>query len=310
MNLKQEDTIMNKSVVRAGQLQRITSSAGIHMTGFHAAASPDSPIIICLHGLSGSLDTSFVFDFLSSPSLVNTHILSIASSAHGNIALSTRDNPPGYYLSGSAFEFFHDCIVDIAAWVDYASQHTRGPIILLGHSLGASKITHYLAHTADERIQGAILASAPDLKGAFWAMHGQTKADEYLALAKSKVASGQGRELMPETCVVGILQQRISAQTLVDRFEDGQAADCFNFFDRHSHTAFQDLSKVHVPILSIYGTTGEIVGQGDVHRAQTLLQQHALACPAFTHLIVPGNHWYVGCEEQVAQAIGQWLPSL
>ncbi len=301
---------MNNKISRTGQLQRITSSAGIHMTGFHAAAGSSDPMLICLHGLSGSLDTSFVFDLLSAPELASTHIVSMASSAHGNIALSTRNDPPGYYLSGSAFEFFTDSVADISAWVNYARQHTSGPIILLGHSLGASKVTHYLAHTQDPQVSGLVLASAPDLKGAFWAMHGAANADEFLRQAQEKVAAGQGRELMPETCVVGILRQRISAQTMVDRFAPGKAADTFDFFERQSDTAFHDLARITQPILSIYGSSGEIVGEGDVEKALSLLQQHARSCSDFSSLVLPANHWYVGSEPQLAQELGRWISTL
>ncbi|MFU2053183.1 alpha/beta hydrolase [Bordetella hinzii] len=295
---------------RSGRLARVRSRAGVEMTGLHAPADGQAPLLLCLHGLSGNLGTSFVVDFLSAPELEGVHLLTVESSAHGNIAMARRGDPPRYSLGGSAFEIFDECIGDLAAWVDYAASKTRGPIILLGHSLGAAKVVRYQAETADPRVRGLVLASAADLKGAFWAMHGDASATRFMDEARAMLRRGEGRALMGEDCVVGLLKQRISAATFIDRFEDGKPSDVFDFFGRGSIRAFDDLAKVTLPLLALYGSSGEIVGGGDVARALSLLEQRAARCPAFSSAIVPGNHWYLGSEPLVAQTIAAWLAGL
>ena len=292
---------------RAGHLVRVVTGQGMELSGFHAMAGEDAPLLLCLHGLSGGLDTSFVFDFLSTPSLGDCHLLTITCSGHGNIAMARAGDPPAYRLGGSAFEYFDDCVPDLAAWVDYARAHTRGPIVLLGHSLGASKVAHYAGQTQDERVHGVVLASAPDLKGAFIALHGAERVQAYLEQARAMVAQGRGASLMDESCVIGLLRQRVSAQTLVDRFGEGKPADTFDFYHRNSAAAFQALGRISAPVLAIYGHQGEIVGPGGTGEAIALLRRHAARAAAFDSLVVPGNHWYMGAERQAAEGIAQWM---
>jgi len=292
---------------RPGHLVRVVSSKGVELSGFHATAKPDAPLLLCLHGLSGGLDTSFVFDFLAGSALDDCHILTITCSGHGNIAMSRAGDPLMYRLDGSAFERFEDCVPDLHAWVDYAARHTQGPIILLGHSLGASKVLHYLAQTADERVKGLVLASAPDLKGAFIALHGAERFQAFMDEARARVEAGKGRSLMDEECVIGLLRQRVSAKTLLDRFDEGRVADTFDFYDRKSASAFEDLRRITSPVLSIYGSQGEIVGPGGVPAAIQLLRTHAARAAAFDSLVVDGNHWYMGAEREVADGIVRWM---
>lgn len=293
---------------RAGHLVRVHSPTHVEMSGFHAPAASHAPLLLCLHGLSGHMDTSFVFEFLKADApLKDVHILSVTCSGQGNISMARQGQPLGYRLGGSAFEQFEDCVGDLAAWVDFAASCTSGPVILLGHSLGASKVVHYLAKTQDPRVGGMVLASAPDLKGAFIALHGPERFEGFMAEARAKVANGEGRSLMGEDCVIGLLRQRVSAQTLLDRFESTSAADTFDFFDRGAAPAFVALAQVATPILAVYGQQGEIVGGGDTASALKALHHYAAGAPSFDQLVVAGNHWYVGAEAVLAQKLAGWI---
>lgn len=299
-----------KTEPRSGRLVRVRTAQHIELTGFHAPApAADAPLLICLHGLSGNFDTSFTFDFLQSANLADMHLLSIGCSGHGNIAMSRVGAEPAYQLIGSAFERFDDCIADLAAWMDFASRAQSGPIVLMGHSLGASKVLRYAASSQDPRVRGLVLASAADLRGAFFASHGEEKAAAFLAEARERVEAGQGRTLMGEDCVLGLLRQRISAQTLLDRFEEGQPADTFDFHARRSTQAFRDLSAVTAPVLALYGSEGEIVGSAGVRGALDLLRSHATAAASFSSAVLGGNHWYMGYEDQAAAAMADWMTS-
>ncbi|MET4577041.1 alpha/beta hydrolase [Ottowia thiooxydans] len=292
---------------RAGHLVRVISPSGVEMCGFHTRARSDAPLLLCLHGLSGHLDTSFVFEFFKTTSPLSTfHVLSIASSGQGNISMARQGHLLEYRLGGSAYERFEESVGDLATWIDYATKCTSGPIILLGHSLGASKVTHYLAQTQDARVKGLVLASAPDLKGAFVALHGKQRFENFMAEARAKVAQGEGRSLMGEDCVIGLLRQRVSAQTLLDRFEEASAADTFDFFGRESSTAFLALEQVTTPILAVYGQHGEIVGESGTASALGLLKKKAVRAASFESLIVAGNHWYMGAEAALATELARW----
>jgi len=295
---------------RSGRLVRVRTAQHVELTGFFSPAPGErAPLLISLHGLSGNFDTSFTFDFLQSADLAGIHLLSVGCSGHGNIAMSRVGETPAYRLTGSAFEYFDDCVPDLAAWMDFASDAQAGPIVLMGHSLGASKVLRYTAVTGDPRVRGLVLASAADLRGAFFALHGEDKAAAFLAQARSLVNAGQGRTLMGEDCVLGLLRQRISAQTLLDRFEEGQPADTFDFHGRQSAQAFRDLSAVTAPLLALYGSEGEIVGSAGVRGALELLRSHARSAASFNSAVLGGNHWYMGHEDEAAAVIADWVAS-
>ena len=72
----------------------------------------------------------------------------------------------GKFLDGKAeFEKFEDCIKDIKAFVDFAEKEGFSEIVLLGHSLGCSKVAYYYYKTHDKRIKKIIFASQADMVG-------------------------------------------------------------------------------------------------------------------------------------------------
>jgi hypothetical protein len=106
--------------------------------------------------------------------------------------------------------------------------------------------------------------------------------------------------------VIGLLKQRISAGTVLDRFEAGKPADQFDFYGRGSTTAFRDLSAVDRPILVIYCKVGELVGPNGVDTAIETLRRRAVRAPAFESLVVDGGHWYMGWEDDAMGTLLRW----
>ena len=159
----------------------------------------------------GSFETNFVFNLLDLPGIERFNVLSTTSSGHGNIATTRRGDPLRFKLTGSAFEIFTDCVPDLAAWLDFAQARSRGPIVLWGHSLGSSKVTHYLAQTGDPRVAGLVLASPSDVTGGFMDNVGRDNVPRFIEQARAHVAAGRPEQIMPDDCVIGLLKQRISA---------------------------------------------------------------------------------------------------
>ena len=218
---------------RHGALARVLTEQKYELTGFYAPADhANAPTILYTHGLSGSFETNFIFDLLDLPGIERFNVLSTTSSGHGNIATTRRGDPLLFRLTGSAFETFTDCVPDLAAWIDFAAANSSGPVILWGHSLGSSKVTHYLAKTGDERVAGLVLASPSDVTGGFMDNVGGDKVPGFVEQARAHVAAGRPQQLMGDDCVIGLLKQRISAATVLDRFEDGKPADQFDFYGR------------------------------------------------------------------------------
>src|SRR5258708_32435015 len=222
---------MSRATKRLGELVRVTVRRGTRAMGWVAAAAKDGlPTLIYTHGLSGSYDTNFNYNLLDLPEAQAFNILLTTSTGHGNIATTRRGDPPAIRLTGSAFEVFTDCLADLKAWIDFASAQREGPIVLWGHSLGASKVTHYLAETNDPRIRALALASPSDVPGGFSDNVGLDKVPGFIAMARAHVAAGQPEKLMPDDCVIGLLRQRISAGEMLLRLLAGGAAVGVGFF--------------------------------------------------------------------------------
>jgi pimeloyl-ACP methyl ester carboxylesterase len=291
---------------RLGRLVRVTTSTEAELTGFYAPADqPDAPTLIYFHGLSGDFDTNFIFHMLAQTEAANLNILSTKSSGHGNIATTRRGTPPVYKLTGSAFETFADCVHDIESWVDLAARHSAGPIVLMGHSLGASKVPHYMARARDERVKAVVLCSPSDNPGGYEASVGSERFKGFLKLARESVAAGDPRKLMPDDCTIGLLKQRVAAGTFLDRFEKGKPADAYDFFDRGSEQAFKDFETIAVPVFILYADAGELVGEIGSEGAIELLRERSRA-PSLDSLIVSGGHWYFGSEDKAMGTILRW----
>lgn len=292
---------------RLGRLVRVNTGQKYELTGFYAPADfAGAPTILYTHGLSGSFETNFIFNLLDLPGIERFNLLSTTSSGHGNIATTRRGDPALFKLTGSAFEIFTDCVSDLTAWVDFAAAQSDGPVILFGHSLGSSKVTHYQAQTGDSRVAGLVLASASDVTGGFMDNVGRDKVPAFLDAARELLAAGRPQAIMPEDCVIGLLKQRISAATMLDRFESGKPADQFDFYGRDSKSAFRDLAEIDKPIFAIYCKTGELVGPSGVDAAIETLGQRAEMCPSFESLVVGGNHWYMGYEDEAMGGLLRW----
>lgn len=291
-----------------GRLVRVTTDRVVELTGFHVSSPyTNAPTLVYIPGLSGAADTSFVFDLLALENISSVNILLTNNSGRANVTITRGGDPPAYRKTGSAFERFEHCVSDIKAWIDLAQDFSTGPVTLMGHSLGASKVTHYTAATKDRRVRGLVLASPADVKGGFVATVGPERFEAFLGMAQEIVARGNPDALMPEDCTIGLLGHMISATTFLDRFAEDTVADTFDFFGRNSARAFQDLSTIALPLLVVYAKAGELVGSGGVETAVTLLRREARKAASFEVALVDGGHWYQGHERQAMGMILDWL---
>lgn len=292
---------------RRGRLARVTTEKGAELTGFYAPSDhAGAPTLLYTHGLSGSFDTNFNYNLLDLPEAGELNILLTTSTGHGNIATTRRGESLVYKLTGSAFEIFTDCVPDLRAWMDFASSHSDGPVVLWGHSLGSSKVTHYLATTGDRRVAALALASPSDVPGGFGDNVGRDKVPAFLAVAREFVAAGKPEKLMPDDCVIGLLRQRVSAATLLDRFDSNVPADVFDFYGRGSQRAFKDLARIDRPIFVLYCESGELVGPNGVAAAIKTIRAEAVMAPSVDRLVVGGNHWYIGHEDEAMSGLLRW----
>ena len=200
-----------------------------------------------------------------------------------------RDEP---LLGGVAWEHLEESPTDVAAWIDFAVAHGFRRVALVGHSLGALKVTAYQAGHQDYRASGLGICSPP-LRPRW-----NTRAyPDVLARAEQLVADGRPEQLLrgPDWWIP------LSAQTWLstDRFDLDQ-------FGRE-HPA-PPVAQVRCPLLALCGTE-----EPDTCLAEDLevIRRNAIAAPRIEcHVIEGADHFYTGHELHVAEVIAMWVDTL
>ncbi len=127
-------------------------------------------------------------------------------------------------LVGSWSENFDDADGDIDAYLEYTEQYHYQHVILGGHSLGANKVIHYLAHHVATRVDNFLLLSPANIKRLT-----DTVSDNEKQYVKSLVESGQDEQLLPFQlfgwlpCTAGTAYQWIYSKTLDNVHSDENA---------------------------------------------------------------------------------------
>ena len=210
---------------------------------------------------------------------------------------------------GGAYHAFAAGVGDVGLWVEQAFALGYRRVVLFGHSLGSLRSTHYVAdHPDDPRIIGLVLASTADLIAMHASRYSDEELDEYLQRAQDLVAAGDGNEIMPPECSVGLMRQPISADAYVDRFGPDPSWDVMDLYERGSDRAFAALNKVQVPILATFGTHKETVPVERVPDTFALLERNAPLAPSFRSQVFDGaEHFYLGHASDVGALVADWL---
>ena len=209
---------------------------------------------------------------------------------------------------GGAYHPFAAGVADVDVWVREALERGYQRIVLFGHSLGSLRSTHYVADRGRPELVGLVLASTADLIAMHESRYTEDELERFLAMAGSMVAEGNGDEIMPTECSVGLMRQPISAAAYVDRFGLQPSWDVMDLYERGSDRAFRALSEVQVPILATFGTQKETIPADRVDAVFELLAKQAARTPSFTsHTFEGAEHFYLGFSEQLAELTRDWI---
>jgi alpha-beta hydrolase superfamily lysophospholipase len=192
-----------------------------------------------------------------------------------------QDMPIG---GGAAWERLMDAPLDVAAWVQVAAGLAQGGVVLAGHSSGAQRVVLYQAARQDARVTGLALAS-PDLQG--FMGPGELKAAQQL------VADGRGLEVVPAQPFAPFYRQ--SAASIVSRVEV------------LSRLAASDVATIRCPVLAVHGEREP--GAPNV-ADNPIARQFTASRRVETRSIPEADHFYTGCENQVAGVLADWAATL
>jgi pimeloyl-ACP methyl ester carboxylesterase len=193
------------------------------------------------------------------------------------------------FWGGAAWENLEESPYDLAGWVDAAATGFSG-IVLIGHSLGAVKVTYFLAERRDPRVVGLGLA-APPLRPA-WDTRAHPAA---VAEAERLGRNGHSKALFDGPW------GPVSAQTYLSLDRIG--------FDQFGRSAKEpNIARIDRPICAIVG--GQDVA---VCTAADLdvIRRNAKAAPRVeTHVIDGADHFFTGHAADLANLLVNWVATL
>jgi dipeptidyl aminopeptidase/acylaminoacyl peptidase len=277
-------------------LVAVETDDGVHLDGVlrtpesGTTQPPAVDVVICHHGHGGNFYNPSFFDAAAE---------SFLSKDCAVLRVNSRGHDDAYSRAGqrlgAAYEIVDDCRHDWKAWIDFAQGRGYRRVALWGHSLGALKTIHYLAHIDDARVMCAIASSPPRFSYAtFLASDVGARFDYDLDRASQLLQVGQPEALV-EAAVP--LETFFAARTYVDKYGP---ADRYDFF--------QHMPNVRVPLLLTLGSLEDALAfEALARRGPTLRDE----LPLVRYVCIDGaDHSYTAKAAELTHAVRVWLDSV
>lgn len=249
---------------------------------------------LLLSGLAGNFYSSRLLNSVGRHLLeLGIDVLQANTRGHDGInwiSIAGRTEP-----RGAAFESVGDCRQDVAGWIQFLAEKNCDRIALVGHSLGAIKALYSQAHQPQSAVKCIAAMSASRLNYELF-LRSSVRFRHWFELAKRKVASGEGRELLH---VDFPFPAFITAEAYIDKYGPPS---------RYDWTTF--IQKVDVPVWLAFGEL-ELNSNVAFQGISEILDDMRTRQPVLHPEIVPGaDHFYVGRRHILSQRLCQWLQSL
>ncbi len=217
--------------------------------------------------------------------------LALNTNAHDTVWFNLSD---GVY-KGNAFEILDHTRLDLKAGVDYLWDSGYRNIALLGHSMGAVRVTYYAALEEDPRVAGIIPVSPVRLSYSYYMT--SEDAEEFqsnVRNAQDMVAQGKEHELVSV------------------KFPITQLFSAASYLDKHGPEERYNLLKlapqIRVPMLALAGSLETHTRLRDMARdlAEAAVNSHNVEW----QIIDGGDHSLNNSKEEAAEAVLKFLASL
>lgn len=270
------------------ELVKVETSDNIQLHGLlFTPQSPERAAVIMIHGVAGN--------FYSSP--MATVAEQLAERGYASLTVNTRGHdwisggykPRGFI--GAAFETFRDTTADIDAFIKFLEASGRRNLVLLGHSLGGTKVIYYDSQRQPPVVKAVVACSPADLsyENRVRRVNGFQKVYER---SEQCLDEGKGEELIRLPAPADWASDTIfTAKTLVDKYHRSSTNDAKRY-----------VSNVKCPLLITAGSEENALQE----YAKEL--QKAASNPRCTVNIIEGaGHFYRGQEERLVNVIDEWL---
>ena len=276
-------------------LMSTTTSDGIQLDGaFFAPQASSSPMgavdsILLEHGSRGNFCSAGTKYMAEDLRVRGYGCLALNSAAHDTV----WSNASNHY--GNAFEILDRSRLDVRAGVDYLWELGYRRIGILGHSMGAVRVTYYAATEADPRVAAVIPVSPVRLSYSYY------------------MASRDAAEFQSIVQQAGQLEAEGKAHELISvNFPITQLFSAASYLDKHGPEERYNLinlaPKITIPMFVLGGSlethTRLLDMAGDLAPA-------AVNSPGVRCVIVEGgDHGLNNRREEAAAAVQIWLASL
>ncbi len=227
---------------------RFKATDSVELRGWSSNLTGDI-CAIHIHGMSGNGYENYFLDNLREM-FVNNNISFLTidtrgSGIYNSFWMNGKENAwgEGSKLGGSAFEIFEESAFDIQGAINYLKALGKKRFILLGHSLGGSKVVNFLASDKHSEVIAAVLLAPTDMVS--WANTDLNNLD-YLQKSKKLISEGKGEELVGAECWLD--KTPLSAQTYPTICEAGSSVDIYGVKRDES-----PLGTLEIPMLIAYG---------------------------------------------------------
>jgi len=287
--------------------KRIQTTDGLELVGLlYEPEVKTEKILVHVHGMQGNFYENRFLDAISEK-LTSKGIAFFTFNNRGCEVIKdltqTVDGKKKFTRIGNAYEKFEECILDIDAAVTSASTWGFSNIHLSGHSLGCPKVVYYLSETKDTRINSVLLLSPSDMVGLVKANPERYAMD--IKEAHEMVAAGKGEEFMGRQVWD---EYPISAASYLSLFaEDGKVA-LLNF---HNHEdTLPALSNIEAAIFVTLGRKDDCLVVPIEETLERITKAAKKSRRVETKILGDANHGYIGDEQNLADAIYEWISSL
>jgi pimeloyl-ACP methyl ester carboxylesterase len=285
-------------------LVQVFTSDEIKLSGLYSQGDKTKSACILVHG--------FTADFYSHE-FYQSIVRKLKSQGNAIILAQTRGtgieteflkkSGEGVYI-GSYFEKLSDAHLDISAFVAFMSEQGYQKIVLIGHSLGTIKCVRYLFEGEHKDKIEKLILLAPFDKNAFLEIKAPGKWFKYVEIAKQKIDSGFGKEIVP---IPEYEDFAISYDNYYSWYEQSEINRIWDFYKKDYD--FPVLQKITIPVKAILGGKDEFVTYPSLgvsaQFALEVIQKHIKNSE--TALIRNSNHTYFGFEKEVADEVGSFL---
>jgi pimeloyl-ACP methyl ester carboxylesterase len=195
-------------------------------------------------------------------------------------------------LGGDSWRRWDEEPYDVAGWITFLVSHGVEQVVLFGHSQGVLRVTYYQAQRQDPRVVGMVLSSAGDRLG--------PQDPARVEMAEQWVAEGRGDELLPvdEGYIRRLRLLATESATHVVHWERVGGP-----FAAEGHTPW--IADIRVPVLATLGTM-EL--NPNLRASVEEMRARAVQAPRFDMQVIEGaDHFYTGCEHELAEVVAGWL---